>query len=149
VGVPIATGERLLTPFDYREFLAHPTAADVVQPDVNNCGGIAQLKEIAGMAAADYLPVVPHNSRGPVATAAAARALATVLNALALEYFPGLPPWRGELTVGDERVVDGEYVVPDGPGLGVELDREALDRHPYEKADTAEYRYSKGFDRFW
>lgn len=149
VDVPIATGERLLTVFDYRDFLAHPTAADVVQPDVNNCGGIAQLKKIAGMAYAEYLPVVPHNSRGPVATAAAAHALATVPNALALEYFPDLPPWRGDLIEGEERIVEGEYVVPDGPGLGVELDPEALAAHPYEKSETAEARYARGFDRFW
>ena len=149
IDLPIATGERLLTVYDYRDLLRHPVPADIVQPDVTNCGGISQLKKIAGMAAAEYLPVAPHNSRGPVATAAAAHAMATTPNFLILEYFPELPPWRSELTVGEERVADGFYHLPDGPGLGVELDDDALADYGYEKAARAESSYSRGYRDVW
>jgi galactonate dehydratase len=149
VDVPIATGERLLTTFDYRDFLQHPVAADIVQPDVTNCGGISQLKKIAAMAYNEYVPVAPHNSRGPVATAAAAHAMATTPNFLLLEYFPDLPPWRGDLIRGEERVEDGYYRLPDGPGLGVELDDDALERYDYEKADRAETVYTRGYRDVW
>lgn len=149
VNLPIATGERLLTTHDYRDFLQHPVAADIVQPDVTNCGGISQLKKIAAMAETEYLPVAPHNSRGPVATAAAAHACVTIPNFLVLEYFPDSPPWRQALLVDDERIEDGYYHLPDGPGLGVELDWDVVDRYPYEKADRAQSQYSHGWRDIW
>lgn len=151
IDVPVATGERLLTTFDYRDFLAHPVAADVLQPDVTNCGGVSQLKKIAAMAYPEYLPVAPHNSRGPVATAAAAHACATIPNFLILEYFPDLPGWRQDLLVGEERVEDGYYHLPEGPGLGVELDPDALDEYGYEKGEVAGDRavYSEGYRGVW
>jgi galactonate dehydratase len=92
IDLPVATGERLLTVHDYRNLLQHPVPADIVQPDVNNCGGISQLKKIVAMAETEYLGVALHNSRGPVATAAAAHVSATLPNFLILEYFPDLPP---------------------------------------------------------
>jgi galactonate dehydratase len=149
VNVPIATGERLLTTFDYRDFFQHPVPADIVQPDVNNCGGILQLKKIAAMAYNEYIPVAPHNSRGPVATAAAAHAAATIPNFFILEYFPDRPPWRQELLETPEVVEDGYYHLPDGPGLGIELDQNALDDHPYEKPDRTDVGYSNGYRDIW
>ncbi|MFB6174056.1 MAG: mandelate racemase/muconate lactonizing enzyme family protein [Halobacteriales archaeon] len=145
VDVPIATGERLLTTFEYRDFFQHPTPADIVQPDVNNVGGISQLKKVAAMAATEYVPVAPHNSRGPVATAAAAHACATIPNFLVLEYFPDWPPWRGDLIEGSERVEDGHYHLPEGDGLGVTVDWEVAAEYPYEKADRAEAVYTRGY----
>jgi galactonate dehydratase len=149
VDVPIATGERLLTTFDYRDFFQHPTPADIVQPDVNNCGGISQLKKIAAMAYNEYVPVAPHNSRGPVATAAAAHASATIPNFFILEYFPDSPPWRQELIKGEERVEDGYYHLPDGPGLGVELNEDALKEYPYRKTEQATVTYTNGYRELW
>ncbi|WP_273837771.1 mandelate racemase/muconate lactonizing enzyme family protein [Halococcus sp. PRR34] len=145
INVPIATGERLLTVFDYRDFLDDPTPGDIVQPDVSNCGGISQLKKIASMAYAEYVPIAPHNSRGPVATAAAAHACATIPNFLVLEYFPDLPPWRDDLIVGSEYVENGVYHLPDGPGLGIELNEDALDDHPYEKDNRTDEIFTCGF----
>lgn len=149
VNVPIATGERLLTTFDYRDFFQHPTPADIVQPDVNNCGGIMQLKKIAAMAYNEYIPVAPHNSRGPIATAAAAHAVATVPNFYILEYFPDSPRWRQELTTSSEVVEDGYYHLPDGPGLGIELDQEVLDEYPFEKSEQASVTYCNSYRDIW
>lgn len=147
VNVPIATGERLLTVFDYRDFFGHPTPADIVQPDVNNCGGIAQLKKIASTAYAEYVPVAPHNSRGPVATAAAAHAMATTPNFLVLEYFPDLPADRQSYIVGEERVADGFYHLPEGPGLGVELNEDAFET--YEPSERTDDLYTRGYRDLW
>jgi galactonate dehydratase len=141
LSVPIATGERLLTVFDYRDLFQHPTPVDVVQPDVNNCGGIAQLRKIAAMANAEYVPVAPHNSRGPVATAAAAHAVSTIPNFFVLEYYPDTPPWRQDLLETPETVIDGFYHLPDGDGLGVELDRDAIAEHPFDENDRTTVSY--------
>jgi len=149
IDLPVATGERLLTVHDYRDLLQQPVPADIVQPDVTNCGGISQLKKIAAMAETEYLGVAPHNSRGPVATAAAAHVSATLPNFLVLEYFPDLPPWRQDLVVGSEPVEDSYYHLPNGPGLGIELDTSACERYPYDKADRAESQYSHGWRDFW
>jgi galactonate dehydratase len=149
VNVPIATGERLLTTFDYRDLFQHPTPADLVQPDVNNCGGISQLKKIASMAYNEYVPVAPHNSRGPVATAAAAHAAATIPNFFILEYFPDSPRWRQDLVETPEVVEDGYYHLPESPGLGVELDQDALDEYPFEKPDRTEVTYSNSYRDIW
>lgn len=142
IPVPIATGERLLTTFDYRDVFQHPTPADIVQPDVNNCGGISQLKKIASMAYSEYIPVAPHNSRGPVATAAAAHAMATTPNFFILEYFPDLPQ-RQDLITGEERVENGYYQLPDGPGLGVELNQDNFT--VYEPTERAESVYTRSY----
>lgn len=149
VDIPIATGERLLTTFDYRSLFRHPSPVDIIQPDVNNCGGITQFKKIAAMAYAEYIPVAPHNSRGPIATAAAAHAASTIPNFLILEYFPSSPPWRQSLVQTPEKVSDGFYHLPDKPGLGIELDWGKIDEHQYDKPRTAEARYSHGYENIW
>jgi len=147
--VPVATGERLLGTQDYRDLFQHPVPTDIVQPDVSNCGGITHLRNVAEMAAAEYVALAPHNSRGPVATAAAAHVCATVPNFLVLEYFPDWPPWRQDLLVGSERVADGRYHLPDGPGLGVELDRETVAEFAYERPDAATGGYTEGYRDVW
>ena len=147
VTLPIATGERLLSIFDYRDFFEHPTPADIVQPDVNNCGGISQLHKIAAMAQAEYIPIAPHNSRGPVATAAAAHVCAVVPNFLILEYFPDLPANRQALIAGAERVENGFYHLPDGPGLGVELNDDAM--VPYDPPERTDSTYTRGYRDLW
>ena len=70
IDIPVATGERLYSKWDYRELLAKQ-AADIVQPDLVWVGGISEAKKVAAMAEASYLPVAPHNCQGPVAMAAA------------------------------------------------------------------------------
>ncbi|AKU09839.1 mandelate racemase/muconate lactonizing enzyme family protein [Haloferax gibbonsii] len=149
VNIPVATGERLLTTRDYRDFFQHPTPADIVQPDVNNCGGILQLKKIAAMAHAEYIPVAPHNSRGPVATAAAAHAATTIPNFFILEYIPDQPAWRQELLVDEETVEDGFYHLPEGPGLGIELDHDVFESYPYQKSSRAKTSYNNGYRDVW
>ncbi len=124
---PIATGERLFTKFGFREVLEKQAAA-ILQPDVVICGGIMELKKIAAMAEAYYVAIAPHNPYGPVATAAALQVDACLPNFLIQEFVSlGEGYLKEPLTV-----TDGYADIPDRPGLGVELDDEAVCARPRE-----------------
>lgn len=124
---PVATGERLFTKFGFREVLEKQAAA-ILQPDVAICGGIMELKKIAALAEAYYVAIAPHNPYGPVALAAALQVDACIPNFLIQEF----------VNVGNGclkeplAVTDGYADIPDRPGLGVELDDEALRARPRE-----------------
>ncbi len=102
---------------------------DVIMPDVKHCGGIAALLAIGGLAAARNVGVAPHNPSGPVAMAASAQAAAASPHLRALEYAWGEVPWRAAILAPPERIVAGELLLPDGPGLGIALDEETLSQH--------------------
>jgi len=102
---------------------------DVIMPDVKHCGGIAALLAIGGLAAARNVGVAPHNPSGPVAMAASAQAAAALPHLRALEYAWGEVPWRAALVAPPERIVAGDLLLPDGPGLGIALDEETLSQH--------------------
>ncbi len=96
VKVPIATGERLVTRFGFREvFERH--AAHVIQPDLCHCGGLAEARKIAAMAETYYMGVAPHNPLGPVATAAAVHFDFATPNFLIQEDMLTDVPWRDEV----------------------------------------------------
>jgi len=135
--VPLATGERLLTRFQFRELLAG-FAVDYIQPDTVHCGGIAETRKIAALAEAHYLPVIPHNPLGPVATAAMIHLAASIPNFLLLEYIH-VPGRSEEVLVEPLRLEEGHFLVPTGPGLGVELNKEVFNRFPYTPKDLDHY----------
>jgi len=119
--IPIATGERLYTKWGFREVLEQ-RAASILQPDISHCGGIFEGRLIAGMAECYYAAIAPHCPLGPIALAACVQLDASIPNFLAQEH----------VTLGEGylkepfRVVDGYLPLPDKPGLGIELDEEAL-----------------------
>jgi galactonate dehydratase len=118
---PIATGERLFTKWGFREVLAKG-AASVLQPDPCICGGILEATHIAAMAECHYAAVAPHNPYGPVNLAAAIQIDAAIPNFLIQEFVH-----LGEGYLKQPFVVrDGYIELPDGPGLGVEVDEDAL-----------------------
>jgi galactonate dehydratase len=128
-----AAGERLYTLEEFGR-LTSQRACDVVQPDLIHCGGLAIGKKIAALAQAQDLVVAPHCSVGPVALCAAVHFGWATRNVLIQENFADYDvPWRAELVRGSEPVRVGEFALPKGPGLGVELDEEACARHPYRK----------------
>ncbi len=130
-GCPIAAGERLYTQADFYRLIAL-RAVDVVQMDLAHCGGILAAKKIAAMADAQDLRVAPHCSIGPVALAACLHFDVSTPNFLIQEAFAEFDvPWRNELVGGWNPVRNGELVLDDTPGLGLELDEEAIARHPY------------------
>ncbi len=132
-GVPLATGERLFTKWGYRELL-EAQYADIIQPDVCHCGGLLESRKIAAMAETYHVAVAPHNPNGPVATAASLHLSACLPNFRILEYAQN-QPWRNQVLVEPLEIVDGHVTLPTTPGLGVELDLEAIAEMPYQPRD--------------
>jgi galactonate dehydratase len=129
--VPIATGERLYTVWGFREVL-EKGIADIIQPDPVHAGGISQVKKIAAMAEAYYVAVAPHNPLSPVGTAACLQLDAAMPNFLIQEMVRGLPDRASLVTEPIEKVTDGYVELPKKPGLGVELNEEAIKRLGYK-----------------
>lgn len=120
----LATGERLYSKWEYLPLLER-RLIDVIQPDLCHAGGITECKKIAALAEAYYVQLAPHNPQGPLSTAAAAHLAMAIPNFLILEYVRQ-EPYR-DRTMRDAWTVRNGYLeVPDRPGLGVELDEEAL-----------------------
>ncbi|NLT73699.1 MAG: galactonate dehydratase [Chloroflexi bacterium] len=119
--VPIATGERLYTKWGFREVL-EKRAASILQPDISHCGGIFEGRLIAGMAETYYAAIAPHCPLGPVALAACLQVDAAIPNFLAQEH---VTLGEGYLKVPFQ-LVDGYLPLPEVPGLGIELDDDAL-----------------------
>ena len=119
--IPIATGERIFTKWGFREIL-EKGAASILQPDLCHAGGIFEGRLIAGMAEAYYAAIAPHNPLGPISLASGLQLAASIPNFLCQE----------QVTLGEGylkepfEVVEGHIPVPTKPGLGIELDEEAL-----------------------
>jgi len=129
--IPIATGERLTTKYEFARVLA-TGAARILQPNLGRCGGILEGKKIAALAEAHYAQIAPHLYCGPIVGAANIQLAACSPNFLVLE---GILDWGGFHAELLQRPIAWEagYVqVPTGPGLGVELDLEVVAAHPYD-----------------
>jgi galactonate dehydratase len=131
--VPIATGERMFSRWDFKNVL-HEGYVDIIQPDLSHAGGISECKKIAAMAEAYDVAVAPHCPLGPVALAACVQLDACTPNAFIQEQSLGIHYNRGgELLdyVRDPSIYqykDGFLKLPTGPGLGVEVNEDALIR---------------------
>lgn len=136
--VPISAGERLYTRWDYLNMF-DLMAADYIQPDISHAGGIGELKKIAAEAECRYISFAPHNPSGPVANAATLQLAAACPNFEILEIMHSDVVWRKDIT--DEALVyqDGCIMIPDKPGLGIELNEEACLAHPYQPHTLRHY----------
>lgn len=132
--IPIATGERLTTKYEFRRVLETGAAA-ILQPDLGRSGGILETKKIAGMAEAFYAQIAPHLYCGPIAGAANIQLAATCPNFLILESILDWGGFHAELLKTPVKWEDGYVIVPDAPGLGVELNEDVALAHPYEGED--------------
>jgi galactonate dehydratase len=128
--VPIATGERLVTRFGFREVF-EKQACHVIQPDLCHCGGLWEAKKIAAMAETYYMGVAPHNPLGPVANAAALHFALSTPNFLIQEDMLADVPWRWEVVKHDLKTEGGYWLCCERPGLGVEVDEAAAKKHPF------------------
>jgi galactonate dehydratase len=132
VDLPIAAGERHAHMHGVRELIEREII-DVVQPDTGRAGGLLQMKKIAAMAEAHGIMMAPHSgSLGPIAEYAAIHLLATLPNTLILEHLEDDVPQRYEIITQQPDVVDGHLVVPDRPGLGVDIIDDAVAMYPSE-----------------
>ena len=134
--IPLATGERLIDRVEFHDLLA-ARAVDVIQPDICHCGGLLEAKKIAAMAEAVSVGVAPHNPLGPIAGAAALHFAVSTPNHVIQEEMVGAVPWYSEVVRGPIRMVDGFWQVPEGPGLGVEVDEAECARHPVRPRGAA------------
>jgi galactonate dehydratase len=119
--LPIATGERVFTKWGFKEVL-EKKAAIILQPDLCHAGGITEVRLIAGMAEAYYATVAPHNPLGPISLAAGIQIAASIPNFLCQEQVS-----LGDGYIKQPFVIRNGYVdVPTAPGLGIELDEQAM-----------------------
>jgi len=133
LGIPIATGERLHTSFEYRE-LFEMQAADIIQTDITHFGGILNTKKVAAWAANYYMLMAPHNVGGPYSTAAALHLDATLPNFKIQEYFNDFSEaFVKQAATGLPEVVDGYFDLPTAPGLGLTLNEDLIKEHPQRK----------------
>ena len=149
--IPIAAGERLFTKFGFRE-LIEKQAVSVVQPDLCHCGGIFEARKIAAMAETYYMQIAPHNPLGPISLAACMQLDACVPNLLAQEH-PGMPD-HADLGVGilktPFKIEDGYICIPEGPGLGIEVDEDQLDALRFDGTwDTPHLEFEDGSIADW
>jgi galactonate dehydratase len=124
----LASGERLYSKWDFRTLL-EKRLVDVIQPDLCHAGGITECKKIAAMAEAYYVQVAPHSPQGPVSTAAAAHLAKAIPNFQILEYVRS-EPWRQKVLREPWSVDHGYLLVPERPGLGVDLDEAVIESSP-------------------
>jgi len=140
VPFPIATGERLLSRWEFREIFEKQAVA-YIQPDGSHAGGISELKRIANMAEVYYMHIMPHCAIGPVAFSACMQVDAAVPNFLIQEQ---IDPGLGEGMFKDPwQVVDGHIALPTNPGLGFEIDEKAAEQDCgiYEEELGGEHYY--------
>jgi L-alanine-DL-glutamate epimerase-like enolase superfamily enzyme len=125
--LPLCLSERLMTRWGFRELLEN-RAARFIMPDVCWCGGLSEARKIAAMAEAHYLPVAPHNCGGPVLHFASLHLAANVTNLFILESVRRhyAEQYSGLVTASLAPSRDGEFPLPPGPGLGVDLSPDLL-----------------------
>jgi len=127
--IPLAAGERVYGRYGFRTLLETGAIA-VAQPDVCNTGGLSEARRIAALAEIYNARVAPHNYGTTLATVAAAQLAACIPNFMVLESFPDFdaePGYRPVLRQPLEaRIRDGMMPLPEGPGLGAELDRDQV-----------------------
>jgi galactonate dehydratase len=135
--IPIATGERLYHANQYRD-LFPLRAVNIIQPDINQCGGLLEVKKIASVAETYSVMVAPHNVGGIVSTTAALHLLAGLRNGKILEHFNDFADQEVQASghpYPEVSVSDGCFALPQGPGWGLTLDLDYLLRHSARTVD--------------
>lgn len=141
VNIPIATGERLYTKWDYTDLLQRQIVK-MIQPDIVQAGGILELKKIAAMAEAHYVGFQPHNPYGPLCSIASLHVDACTPNFMIQEG--GIHPWFQDACIGDFPIQkDGFLPLPTAPGLGVEMNEDWLKQNQWRN-DAAVWRPATG-----
>lgn len=134
-GIPIATGERLYRAAQFRD-LFEQRCVHIIQPDINQCGGLLEVKKICATAETYSVVVAPHNVGGIVSTTAALHLMATLRNGKVLEHFNDFVDSEVKRCGSPyPQVVDGHFALPQGPGWGVELNRDFIREHEAKRVD--------------
>jgi galactonate dehydratase len=143
IGVPMVIGEATYTKTGFRPLL-EKRAADILNADVACCGGILELKEIAAMAESFLVAMSPHNYNSTlVALASTVHASATMPNFIITEYFLPFVDFVDKISPNQLKPKNGYIDLPTAPGLGVDVDEEALKQHPGKVYPARNLRYPK------
>ena len=147
LGIPVAGGESLAGIDAFLTFLS-ARAAQIIQPDPVTCGGISEIKKICAIAQAHHIQVAPHNAQGPVCTAACLHVDASTPNILIQEVFEDFAtPFAAKITDYPTEIVDGHVVIPDRPGLGLDLDEAAMAQYPYDESHFLDMFGAGGWEK--
>jgi galactonate dehydratase len=136
VRVPIATGERLVSRYQFREVFEEQ-ACHVIQPDLCHCGGLFEAKKIAAAAETYYMGVAPHNPLGPIANAAALHFALSTPNFLIQEDMLTDVPWRWDVVKHGLKMENGYWSKSESPGLGIEVNEAEAAKHPFKQETFA------------
>jgi galactonate dehydratase len=130
IGIPVVIGEATYTKTGFRPLL-EKRAADILNPDVACVGGILELKEIAAMAEPFLVAMSPHNYNSTlVALASTVHASAVMPNFVITEYFLPFVDFCDQISSSQLKPKNGYITLPTAPGLGIDVDEEALKKHP-------------------
>jgi galactonate dehydratase len=127
ISIPVMGSERLNTKSQFRRLL-EMEGIDIAQPDLMYSGGITEARKIAAMADTFHVPISFHNTKGPVGILAAAHVMMSIPNAAPMEFVTGIE-WRDEILTEPLEVEDSCILLPEGPGLGIELDMDGVEKH--------------------
>ncbi len=141
--VPLATGENL---YGLGQFvsLIDARGVDIIQPDLCSCGGILEAKKVAAVAEANYVTVAPHNPLGLLSTAVSVHFAAATPNFVILEYQGDHSSAKARFVDDPWKPVDGYMPLPTRPGLGMELDLDAIAKSPPMAWDRGFPEYPDG-----
>lgn len=146
--IPIATGERLYTIYEFEALLSR-NAAQMVRSDLSLAGGISQCRKIAAIAEAHYAGVVPHCPLSAVSLAACLQLDTSIHNSTLQEYIRSDKPPRSEVLADPLRIENGYLKIPEKPGLGVQLNEETLKKYAYEPRDLPSLTHEDGSVADW
>jgi galactonate dehydratase len=145
---PIATGERLVGRWQFRELLEKRACA-IVQPDVSHCGGISEARRIAAMAETYNMSVACHNPQGPVSTVASLHVGFAVPNYLIQEVVRQDVPWRNDVVTEPIAMEGGVARPPSAPGLGIDINEKEAAKHPFQPEVIMAYFHKDGSVADW
>jgi galactonate dehydratase len=145
---PIATGERLVTRYQFRE-LFEKGACAIAQPDMCHCGGLWEARKIAALAETYYVSIAPHNPLGPIATAAALHFGFATPNYLIQEAIRSDVPWRDDVLTEPLPIERGFATPSTKPGLGLAIDEKEAAKHPFEQEVILRYWHEDGAVADW
>ena len=133
ISIPVMGSERLNNKSQFRQLL-DLDGVDIAQPDLMYAGGVTEVKKIAAIADTFHVPISPHNTKGPVGIVAAAHLMASVPNVAPMELVTGID-WRDEIITEPLNIQGGCVYLPEGPGWGIELDMDGVEKHRWYPGD--------------
>ncbi len=133
INCPLATGERLIGHQEFEDIISN-RIVDIVQPDLNHCGGLLEAKNIAAAASVANIGVAPHNPNGPIAGAAALHFATSTTNHIIQEVMDKSVPWYDEVISQTPVKKDKDcWLIPNTPGLGIDVNEKEAAKYPFKQ----------------